>query len=97
MTDLIDSTKPAFVYAGVLIRDRGEMISLTDMWRAAGSDPARQPANWLASADARRFIDVLGGVLNPGISGDEMVKSIRGGRAPGTWAHWQIGLAVAAA
>ncbi len=80
-------------FNGVSIRDRGEMLSLTDMWKAQGSDPARQPANWLASADARHFIEVLS-VLEPGNSG---VQTKRGGRGIGgsTFAHWQIGLAYA--
>lgn len=29
-------------------------------------------------------------ILNPGISGNDLVRSVRGGRAPGTCAHWQI-------
>ena len=67
------------------------MLSLTDMWRAAKSDPARQPSNWLGSADAKRFIETLY-ILEPGNSG---VQTKRGGRGIGgsTFAHWQIALA----
>lgn len=81
------------VYEGEVIHARDEMLSLTDMWRAGKSDPARQPSNWLASADAKRFIEVLE-VLDPGNSG---VQTKRGGRGIGgsTFAHWQIGLAYA--
>ncbi|NEU14649.1 KilA-N domain-containing protein [Methylobacterium sp. BTF04] len=86
---------PALLYRGEVIHTRSEKLSLTDMWRAAGSDPARQPAEWLRSADAVRFIGFLAEALNLGNSQDELVRSVRGGRAPGTWAHWQIGLAYA--
>ncbi|MCZ4501023.1 MAG: KilA-N protein [Marmoricola sp.] len=82
-------------YQGHIIADRGEMLSLTDMWKAAGADSSRQPSNWLASADAKRFIEVLEEVLNPRNSGNELVKVQRGGKTPGTFAHWQIGLAYA--
>lgn len=90
----IHPNTPTLIYNGELIRDRSETLCLTDMWKAAGADPARQPSNWLASADARRFIEVLS-EINPRNSGDDLVTSIRGGKAPGTWAHWQIGLAYA--
>jgi hypothetical protein len=80
-------TTQTLVYNGEIIRDKGEHIALTDMWRAHGSDPARQPSNWLASADAKNFIEVL----NPGNSG---IMSKRG-KGGGTYAHWQIALAYA--
>lgn len=53
------------VYNGEVITQRDQMISLTDMWKAQGADPARQAANWLASTDAKNFIEVL----SPGNSG----------------------------
>ena len=37
MTGGRDIIGSALVYQGVTIRDRGEMLSLTDMWKAAGS------------------------------------------------------------
>ncbi|MBM7322402.1 KilA-N domain-containing protein [Agrobacterium sp. S2] len=80
-------------YNGHVITDKGDMLSLTDMWKANGSDPARQPSNWLASADAKRFIDALN-VLEPGNSG---VQTKKGGRGIGgsSYGHWQIGMAYA--
>lgn len=83
------------VYNGEVIRDKGEMLSLTDMWKAAGAEASRNPAEWLRSADANRFTDFLANTLNMGKSHDEMVKVVRGGRAPGTWANWQIAMAYA--
>ncbi|MFG1300712.1 KilA-N domain-containing protein [Xanthobacter sp. V3C-3] len=79
------------VYDGVEIHDRGEMLCLTDMWKAQGSDPARNVAEWLRSADAKRFIEVLAEAHNMGIS-HVMTKK---GKNGGTYAHWQIGLAYA--
>lgn len=81
---------PALVFNGVEIHDRSEMLCLTDMWKAQGSDPAQQPANWLMSAEAKNFISALND-LNPGNSG-VMAKK---GKNGGTYAHWQIGLAYA--
>lgn len=78
-------------FNGVTIRDRDEMLSLTDMWRAQGADPAQQPANWLASQEARRFLSVFAEIHNPGNSGVIAKK----GKNGGTYAHWQIGLAYA--
>lgn len=39
------------------------------------------------------FIEFLAEFLNAEISG--IVKTVRGGRKPGTWAHWQIAMASA--
>ncbi|MFC5353506.1 KilA-N domain-containing protein [Azospirillum himalayense] len=91
--------------SGAVVHMAGERLNLTDMWRAAGSDPSRQPAEWLRSADARRFTSFLAETLNLGITQNEvpeggdshfgLVKTKRGGKNPGTEAHWQIGLAYA--
>lgn len=86
-----DIALPALSFNGVVIRDRNEMLSLTDMWHAQGADPSQQPANWLASQEAKRFMGVLEEIHNPGISG-VMAKK---GKNGGTYAHWQIGLAYA--
>jgi hypothetical protein len=76
-----------------LVRHRGEMVHLTDMWRAAGADDSKRPTDWLALSSAREFIDHIATVLNAEISG--IVIAERGGRDPATWAHWQIGFAYA--
>lgn len=36
----------SFVYNQVAIRDRGDMLNLTDMWKACGSPKSREPFNW---------------------------------------------------
>jgi KilA-N domain len=80
-------------YCGTRIRDRDETLCLTDMWRAAGADTSKRPVNWLGSADAKNFAEFLAESLNVRIS--DLVIIERGGREPGTWAHWQIGMAYA--
>lgn len=90
------SSLPALLeYEGHIIHGRDEMLSLTDMWRAAGSDKSRQPSEWLASADAKRFIDALALMTKPENSRFGLVDTKRGGNSAGTWAHWQIALAYA--
>ncbi len=80
------------IYNGTLIRERHEMLSLTDMWKASGSDPARQPAEWARSADAVRFTEFLAVSLN---LGNSQVMTTKQGKGGGTWAHWQVGMAYA--
>ena len=111
MSALQNSSFPAegnpgskLVFNGVTIHDRDEMLSLTDMWRAQGGDKSRQPSEWLDSADGKRFCETAVEFLNPlknikpgdsGFEENQLVITKRGGKAPGTWAHWQIALAYA--
>jgi hypothetical protein len=78
------------VYEGEIINSRDEMLSLTDMWRAAKSDPSKRPVEWLRSKGARAFIEVLGEMV-----GKSHLFEISGGRNGLTMAHWQIALAYA--
>jgi hypothetical protein len=83
----------ALVYSGMRIRNRDEMLCLTDMWRAAGGDDAsKRPVDWLRSVEAQHFIEFLSENLNVEIS---HLLQIEQGRTGATWAHWQIGLAYA--
>lgn len=81
MTPLIFNSTP--------IRDRDEMLCLTDMWKAAGRDPQKTPAKWQALPQAIAFIAEIAGKVG---KSDELIRTKRG---VGTWAHWQIGLAYA--
>ena len=45
----------SLTYEGTAIRQRGPMLNLTDMWRAAGGPAARRPADWLRLEDTERF------------------------------------------
>ncbi len=67
------------------------MLSLTDMWEAAGSDPSKRPADW-ARKEGAEFIAHMEAVLNMPVG--HIIRAQRG-RNGGTWAHWQIGLAYA--
>lgn len=85
------NTLPAtLVYNGEVIRDRNEMLSLTDMWKAAGADPSKRPVEWLRSKGARSFIEVLSEMV-----GKSHLFDIGTGRNARTFAHWQIALAYA--
>lgn len=88
------SDLPMLVYKGEVIHERREMLSLTDMWKAAGSDPSKQPAKWRELPSSKDFAAHVAGVILRK-SEDEIFKVARGGRQPQTWAHWQIGIAYA--
>lgn len=77
-------------YNGQPIALSGEMLNLTDMWRAAGADDAKRPANW-ARKEGREFIAHVGDILNMP-QGHIQTKRGAGGS---TVAHWHIGLAYA--
>lgn len=81
-------------FGGAVIHDRGDMLSLTDMWRAAGADDAKRPAEWLRQDATKAFAEVVAGTLD---MGHAHIYSKRGGRGIGgvTFAHWQIALAYA--
>jgi hypothetical protein len=83
------------VYKGAAITDKGELLSLTDMWRAAGSPDGRAPNDWRVLVSTTEFANHVAEILNAGNSGNELFKVTRGGKASGTFAHWQIGLAYA--
>jgi hypothetical protein len=89
---------PALVYNGLSIRDRDEMLSLTDMWKAAGSDPSKRPSEWLRQPSTQAFAECVAGTIEVG---NTHIKTMKGsgagaGRGGGTtFAHWQIGLAYA--
>lgn len=116
MTDTTNATAPdrdaarTLTYEGTDIRQRGLMLNLTDMWRAAGSPAYRRPAIWLAMEETKRFrtyarwrwSDI--GHVEPGpnvthgdiklAEPDGLVATTRGQRGE-TWAHWQLALAYA--
>lgn len=77
------------------IRDDAEFLCLTDMWRAAGSDESRRPVEWLRSARGEEFVQFVRENLKVGDSHVEILRTIRGGTEPATWAHWQLGMAYA--
>lgn len=91
MNERKDNLPARFVYNGEVIRDRDEMLSLTDMWKAAGAPDGRAPADWSALTTTREFVEVVSATHNAGFPGIIAKK----GKNGGTWAHWQIALAYA--
>ena len=101
---------PTLTYEGTAIRQRGLMLNLTDMWRAAGGPAYRRPALWLDMEDTKRFrhyarwrwLDVPDVVPDANVTQgdicpaepDGLVATARGHKG-GTWAHWQLALAYA--
>lgn len=89
--------------------DGKDMISLTDMWKAAGGPKNDDPAQWTRLPKTQLFIEVIEETLNMGkshIKNTSKMTDFKGGNFPllktkrgrsggGTWAHWQIALAYA--
>lgn len=88
---LLQPASKGLVYNGTLIRDKGEMLSLTDMWKAAGEAEGKRPANW-ARKEGKAFIEAVS--LSHNVPVGHIIKAGRG-RNGATYAHWQIGLAYA--
>lgn len=91
MTTETYNNSPALVYNGEVIHAKSEMLSLTDMWKAAGADEAKRPANW-ARKEGSDFIAHMEAVLNVPVG--HIIRGERG-RNGNTWGHWQIALAYA--
>lgn len=79
-------------FRGAVIRDRNEHLCLTDMWKAAGSPEGKRPDDWKKDANNRGFLDHIAMAVNAPVEG---IWNGQRGRAGGTWAHWQVGLAYA--
>lgn len=74
------------------IHNSGELVSLTDLWKEAGSDLNKKPAEWLRSDSACDFIDTMSTILKSGKS--HLIK-IKKGKGGGTLAHKNVALAYA--
>jgi hypothetical protein len=85
------NTPAPLIYKGEVISQRGEMLSLTDMWSASGRDEAKRPANW-ARKDGRSFVEYAEVALN--MPRGHIIRAGRG-RQGETAAHWQVALAYA--
>lgn len=86
-------------YNGHVITDKGDMLSLTDMWKATGSDQSKRPVEWLRGEQAQRFITFMAEDLGMGEVGKShfgLVTVSKGGASGGaTHAHWQVAFAYA--
>lgn len=81
------------VYQGIEVRRDDEFLNLTDMWRAAGSDPSKRPNDWIRYA-GREFIEFVEETKG-GVAPHEGIRVVRTGPDVATWAHWQIAFAYA--
>lgn len=86
-----DITKRDF--NGIAIAFEGkEKVSLTDLWKAAGSDELKRPAHWMQQDETQEFISSITKKLN--VRQNHIITTKRG-KGGGSWAHWQIALAYA--
>lgn len=70
----------------------GEMSSLTDLWKAAGSNKDKTPNDWCNIEANKQLIETVASIYNTAVDG--IIKSKKG-KGGGTWAHKQIALAYA--
>jgi len=79
-------------FGGVTIREDKDcgMISLTDLWKAAGKPKNQQPAQWLRLPGTERLTEALKKQI-VGLS----LNLIKSRGRLGTFAHWQLALAYA--
>lgn len=69
-----------------------DMISLTDLWKEAGSDENKRPIIWQRQDSTKQLIETLSIMLK----GDsESLLKVKKGRYGGTYAHKSIALAYA--
>lgn len=82
----------AFTYEGVdVMFDDNRLVSLTDMWKAAGSPKKRRPTDWAAIDSSKEFMASVAQDSNTAPGG--IWKSRRGKLTGGVFAHWQVALA----
>jgi hypothetical protein len=84
----------AFRYGDTdVLANEEQLISLNDMWKAAGSPEGKEPWRWTKTEQGKGFIADLASSLN--LAKNEVIKTRRGKGVAGTCAHWQIALAYA--
>lgn len=72
---------------------KGEMVSLTGLWKAAGSDPSKQPAKWRELPSSKDFVAHVADVVLR--KSDDEIFDVARGRNAQTFAHWHIAMAYA--
>lgn len=70
-----------------------DMISLTDLWKEAGSPKKKDPNTWFTRESTSELIDSMCDILNTPKMG--VLKTKRGKTGGGTWAHKNIALSYA--
>ncbi|MFC4624230.1 KilA-N domain-containing protein [Daeguia caeni] len=76
-THIIQNSGP-LVYNGHDITVKAEMLSLTDMWKAAGAEDSRRPSDWLALESTKAFRELVEASLVAGKSGIQVKRGGRG-------------------
>ena len=71
------------------IHSDGEMISLTDLWKEAGSVETKAPKFWLSNEETKGFLRAVSKMLK--VTETYLLK-IKRGKNGGTWGHKQIAL-----
>lgn len=74
------------------VKFEGEMISLTDLWKVAGSPKSKNPNDWMRQDSTIQLIDAIIGILNT--VSDRIIKTKKG-KGGGSYAHRNIALAYA--
>ena len=88
---LVTPSGKGLIYNGTAIRDKAEMLSLTDMWTASCQDPSKRPYEW-SRKEGANFIEAV--ALSHNTPMERIYKTQRG-KGGSTFAHWQIALAYA--
>jgi hypothetical protein len=70
----------------------GDLLSLTDLWKIAGSPKSKNPNDWLRQDIASELVNTVSGILNT--VSNRIIKTKRG-KLGGSYAHRQIVLAYA--
>jgi phage antirepressor YoqD-like protein len=87
------TTTPAqLLFSGNTIRVDGDMVCLTDMWRADG-DTSKRPSDWAritSTIDLTKHVSSMVGTAHDGLF---RVVRAGGNEAPATFAHWHLALA----
>ncbi len=81
---------PRLYFKTQAIREDGEFLCLTDMWRAAEASESKRPAEWLrheATQEFSAYLETMG-------AAHSLTRTAEG-RNGGTWAHWQLAMAYA--
>lgn len=84
------------IEATLNIRQEGDMFSLTDLWKSAGSPSGKAPADWQQSKSVQEFLEMASASQNLNAGNSGIIKTQRGrGKMQGTWAHKIVALAYA--
>lgn len=74
------------------LKQNDGLYSLTDLWKASGSDESQRPQKWLRLPKTKEFIEFI--KKNSKLEKIPYLKKVRG-KYGGTFAHWQLALAYA--